>query len=119
MVNGRENQYTDDIDAARSGWSAPHPLSFLAQAADFTIFPQGVKLCGWSVRETAGAAATGRFYNTATVGQGEVIGGVSLAANAADNVNISDEGVLCEGGLSFNRISGTLDVIVYIRHWMG
>lgn len=119
MVNGNENQYDDEIAGARSGWSAPHPLSFAALAADQALFGQGVRLCGWSVRETAGATATGRFWSSGTIGQGEIVGGVSLAANAAETQWLGDSGVLCEGGLSYDVLSGAVDLVVYVRHWMG
>lgn len=113
------NQYSDRIDAAYDGWSAPRPLSFPASAVDQALVGTGVRLCGWNVRETAGAVAVGRFYNSATATQGEIVGGVSLAANAVAHEWLGDRGVICAGGLSFDRISGTVEIVVYIREWIG
>lgn len=111
------NDYTDAIDAAQDGWSAPHPISIEALAADAGLFGSGVRLCGWSARETAGAAAALRLWDSNTVGQGNIAGNIGLAADLSESVWIGDKGVLCVGGLSVEVVAGEADLTVWLRHW--
>lgn len=113
------NDYTDAIDAAQDGWSAPHPIFIAAAVADATLFNSGVRLCGWSVRETAGATAGFRLWDKGTVGQGNIVGGANLAANGNDHEWLGDKGVLCDGGLTLDWLSGAFDITVWLRHWLG
>lgn len=113
------NDYTDALDAAQDGWSAPHPLSFPVVAADALIYGTGVRLCGWSARETNSAAAAFTLWATETVGQGEFVATVALAQDSSDHEWLGDKGVLCRGGLSVEAVAGEFDLVVWVRDWLG
>lgn len=109
------NQYEDDERAQRYGWGAPHPLSFAALAADQLIYGREVCLCGWSASERTGNAATFDLYASDTDGQGELVASVNLAANGMSTQWLGDAGVVCRGGLFCDRLSGTFNLIVWVR----
>ena len=113
------NDYTDAIDAARDGWGAPHSLSWEAVAADFLPYGRGVRLCGWVARETAGAVATFKLWDSNTQGQGQIIAPVNLAANGNDHEWLGDNGVLCTNGIFVDRVAGSFDLTLWVRDWMG
>lgn len=74
----------------------------------------GLRLVGWSIRESAGseAVATARIMNGATVGGGTAVAQIELAAS-----NSKDHwmwpGVDCRNGISIDRIAGTYDICIY------
>ena len=78
-----------------------------------------VRLCGWSVRETAGAAAKWRLWDSTTVGQGQIVGNGYLAANLSDTQWLGDKGVLCVGGLTVDVLAGAMEFVVWVRHAVG
>ena len=77
----------------------------------------GLRLIGWSIRESAGseAVATMRLMNGATVSGGTAIAQIELAAS-----NSKDHwmwpGVDCRNGISVDVIAGTFDVCVYYAY---
>lgn len=113
------NDYTDIIDAARDGWGAPHPLSWEAVDADFLAYNTGVRVCGWSARETNSAAAAFKLWDSGTVGQGQMMATVALAQDTSDHEWLGDDGVFCRSGLSVEAVAGEFDLVLWVRDWLG
>lgn len=113
------NDYTDLIEGAHDGWSAPYPLGFTALTGTRTLFNQAVRLCGWNASETVGAPAGVILYNSGTAGQGEPVAGIALLAGAVETQYLGDQGIFLDGGLSADAGATVLNLIVYVRRWMG
>lgn len=88
--------------------SSPIALTGSDQAARATacIFQ------GWTIRETAGAAAYVRMYDNASAASGTLVGEVSLAANGSST--IVGAGIRCTAGLYVDIVSGTVEGSVFI-----
>jgi len=74
-----------------------------------------LRLIGISVVETVGGAAVVSIQEGATTDTTKEVCALSLAANQAQTLWLSESGVLCEGGIWVNRISGTTRVTVHYR----
>jgi hypothetical protein len=74
----------------------------------------GLRIMGWSCKETAGvpAAATFRIMNGETVGAGTVVANVNLALSSSQTVWL-DNGVECPNGITIDFLTGQFDVTVY------
>lgn len=92
------------------------PFLPISQAAAVTgqVVGNACIFGGWSVRETAGAAAVVELYS-GTGTSTPFLAGISLAANGAETDPAPDEGILCEGGIFLNVVSGTVRVSVWAR----
>jgi hypothetical protein len=75
----------------------------------------GLRLVGWSMRESAGTAAvaTFRIMHGADVSGGSGIVTVELAADGSAGDWYGPEGILCTNGITIDRIAGTADVYIY------
>lgn len=109
------NQYDDEIEAARSGWGAPLPITVNSLTADAVLFGPESRLCGWSLRAvTAGGAVVARIRSGGTAA-GQVLGVIALAAGASETITLNEGGLRAEGGLFIEVDSGTLEGVVYAR----
>jgi hypothetical protein len=75
----------------------------------------GLRLRGYSIQESAGtpAAAACRIMHGATVGGGTVAAFVKLAASGNTTVDFGPAGIACPNGISFDWVSGQVDVCIY------
>lgn len=80
--------------------------------ADGTVAAGPCYLFGWSIRETAAAAATVLIRTTST--SGAVIAHVNLAASSSENQWFGPQGVWCPEGIYFDEGTGAVDAVVYI-----
>lgn len=91
------------------------PIPFTATLSTNTvILGPACLLVGYSIRETAGAAATVEFYSGAD-NTGELVAQSALAANGFDTQVISEEGVLCDGGLAVRGVLGTVKGTAWVK----
>jgi hypothetical protein len=63
---------------------------------------------GYSLRETAGAAAVVRIYDN-TAASGTILDTVALAANESAREYYPSPGIRVENGLYFQVVSGTVE----------
>lgn len=108
------NQWDDPYEASKSGWSAPIPVYVPATAADAQIVSTEVRLCGWSFRETAAAVATFNLVSGDSA-NGRVGAVINLAAAGNSNEWMGDYGVRFEGGIFLDRLTGTVEGVVWLR----
>lgn len=108
------NVYDDAISAALTGWLAPRPIPLPALAVDAVLSAQGVRLVGWSLRETSLNPATVDLY-TGGGTNGTRVASLTIAAGGSSVIAIPDGGVLCESGLFIEIVSGTLTGAVWVR----
>ena len=75
----------------------------------------GLRLVGWSARESAGTPAVATFgiMNGATVAGGANILRVELAANESSGEWYGPEGIDAANGLTIDHIAGTFDLYLY------
>lgn len=75
----------------------------------------GLRLIGFSIVETAGAAATLKIIHGATGAGGTELVGVNLAASESTSDWFGPEGIAAASGLSIDRITGTTRVVLYYK----
>jgi hypothetical protein len=77
----------------------------------------GLRLTGYSCRESAGTPAVAAFniVNGATVAGGTQIAVIELAANASETVSFGDSGIDAANGLSIDVVAGTVDVNLFYK----
>jgi hypothetical protein len=77
----------------------------------------GLRLMGWSARESAGspAVAAAKIVNGATGAAAGKVANIGLAASTSRGEWYGPEGIPCPLGLSIDHIAGTLDIILYYR----
>ena len=77
----------------------------------------GLRLTGYSCRESAGAAAaaTIAIVHGATVAGGTQVVYVELAANGSETVWLGDAGISVDSGISIEVIAGTADVNLFYK----
>lgn len=77
----------------------------------------GLRLIGYSCRESAGTPAVAAFnlVHGATVAGGSNVIAVELAANASETVFFGDAGIDCANGISIDVVAGTVDVNVIYK----
>ena len=72
-------------------------------------------LVGWSLRETTAAAvAAVQLFSGGSTG-GVLVGEQALASGGTGNHQVAPDGVLCEGGLFLDVLSGSVAGVVYVR----
>lgn len=71
-------------------------------------------LIGWSVRETAGAAATVVLRDGCDA-NGDVVAEISLAANGAQTIWLGPAGVNVSQGLYVDLVAGAVEGAAYLR----
>lgn len=69
----------------------------------------GLRLMGYSVRETAAAAATLNIEH-GTANSSPVMAAINLAASAGDVQWFGPQGLPCSGGIWIERLTGTTQV---------
>lgn len=87
----------------------------LAADADAAVAAAaGLRIVGYSCRESAGseAVATFRIMHGATVTGGTVVFNEELAASKS-NTEWTWPGIPCPNGISIDRIAGTVDVDIF------
>lgn len=102
--------------------SAPMPPGvtgspFAANNADQSLFvaaARGLRLMGWSCRESAGtpAAFSFRIFNGSS-SSGTTLANLGGAASANDNQWLGPNGINADNGLSIKHGAGVYDVTVY------
>jgi hypothetical protein len=86
--------------------------SAVAQAANRdAVFPasNNLRLFGYSFRESGGAAAQFRIRNNPVAGAGVIVRNIVLAANQEQHEWFGPNGILCENGISVERVAGAAD----------
>lgn len=73
---------------------------------------RGLRLIGWSVRETAGAVATLNVVHGTTTSD-PVVGVINLAAAQSDTQWCGPDGIDCPNGIFIDRLTGTTLVHIY------
>lgn len=73
----------------------------------------GVNVMGWSVRETAGAAAVVRLRNGGLV-TSPIIAVISLAANGGETVSLAESGLRSDFGLYVQIVSGAVEGVIFL-----
>lgn len=75
----------------------------------------GLRLCGYSCRESAGTPAAAEFnlVNGATVAGGQNTVSVALAASGTETQWFSDSGIDSANGISIDIVAGTIDILIY------
>jgi len=75
----------------------------------------GLRLVGWSARESDGtpAVATFRIMNGITVVEGTLLVPVELSANESAREWYGPEGIDASGGITIDHIAGTIDIVIY------
>lgn len=68
---------------------------------------------GYSLRETAGAAATVRLWDNASAASGTIVATIALVANASRDF-IAPQGVRFANGLFAEVVTGTVEGSVYL-----
>lgn len=99
----------DDIKVLHSANAA------VAADVDAAVAAQaGLRMCGYSCRESAGSAAVATFeiVNGATGATDDTIVSVELLADYSETVWMWP-GVDCASGISVDHIAGTFDVTIY------
>jgi len=79
----------------------------------------GLRLMGYSARETAAAAATFEIVNGATGAAGTTLVSVNLAASTSETIWFGDAGLDAESGLSIDDGTGTYDIALYYKVFGG
>lgn len=81
-------------------------------AVVYATTPNGVAtLAGYSLRETAGSAAACRIRETD--GSGKILATVALASGASETKWFGPQGLVCNGPLYFEKVSGTVEGAVF------
>ncbi|MGH8575340.1 MAG: hypothetical protein ACREXJ_00140 [Gammaproteobacteria bacterium] len=75
--------------------------------ADQVVSPNQAIYRGYSVRETAGAAAVVRVYDDPAAAAGTLLDTIALAANASQNV--LHDGVFAASGVFVDVVSGAVE----------
>lgn len=81
------------------------PIAFAATAADVSPWSGAAILGGWSLTETAGAAASLQIINGAAA-DGAVVVDVPLTANGTDKFAVTG-GLFLSVGVTVHRVAGT------------
>jgi hypothetical protein len=85
--------------------------SALAQAANRdAVFPaqNNLRFFGYSFRESGGVAAQFRIRN-GSAAAGVIVRNIVLAANQEQHEWFGPNGILCENGISVERVAGACD----------
>lgn len=74
----------------------------------------GLRLLGYSVRESAGSAAVASFNlrNGSTVA-GAIVAVEELAADTAKTVWFGGNGIACASGIFLDRVAGDTEIVIY------
>ena len=75
----------------------------------------GLRLCGFSAKETAAAAATFVIVNGATGAAGTPVVNVNLAASASQTVWFGDGGISCANGISIDWLTGAVNIALFYK----
>lgn len=90
------------------------PIPVPTTAASVLVVQGPAILCGWAIREQAGAAAVWAIFDGQDA-NGYLAAAISLAANAQDRVGPNGEGPLCRTGIFLVRVSGTIQGAVWVK----
>ncbi len=93
--------------------SAGSQSSSVAVAADGQAIAGKASLEGWSVAETAAAAATVIIRN-GTSTSGTAVAYINLAASASQTINL--DGINCPNGIFVDVVTGAVSVIIYYKN---
>lgn len=75
---------------------------------------QGVRLLGWSIRESATTAAVATvILRNGDADSDQIVAQVELAGDTAETVSLMPQGVYCNQGIFVERAAGTTTVVVY------
>lgn len=71
---------------------------------------------GFSLRETAGAAATVRLWDNASAASGTLLATIGFTANQSQNIAIgqADAGVFFASGIFVEVVAGTVEGSIYV-----
>lgn len=75
----------------------------------------GLRLMGYTVRETAAAVASAKIVNGATGAAAGKVAEIGLVASGGQAIWFGPLGIPCPLGISINRIAGTMGVVIYYR----
>lgn len=92
------------------------PAQYRELAASTTVIGGRGRLLGWSITETAGAAASVLLYDgIAGPAAGPVIARIALAAAGESTKWFGGQGIRFERGLATGAITGTLAGVIYFQ----
>lgn len=109
------NQFDDELVMAHTGWGAPVPLPVPTTTADLTLLTMEVRLCGWSLLETTGAASASALIRNGAGAANEIAAAVALAQGSSETIWLGDRGVRCDGGLFLDVLAGSLQGTLWVR----
>ena len=74
----------------------------------------GLRLMGYSVRESAGSAAVAALnLRHGTTATDPLLAVSELAANGADNAWFGPQGINCPNGIFVDRVAGETELVLY------
>jgi hypothetical protein len=89
-------------------------VPFASRSTSLLIASGFGRLSGWSIWESAGAAAQVRFRDSVDV-TGTILGGAKLATAGTDSGPNMDEGIRFRNGVYMEVVAGSVEGVVYIR----
>ena len=77
----------------------------------------GLRLVGWSAKESAGSAAIAEadIMNGASQSGGTVVSSIAIAASRSEQAWYGPEGIDCANGITIDHIAGQLDIAIYYK----
>lgn len=91
------------------------PIPIPTTTADKALCNRVCLFCGWSLRETTGAATATVEFEASASTTGPQVGEQQLASGGTGSQFLGTEGVLCEAGLLLHVISGSVTGVAYAR----
>lgn len=91
------------------------PVPIPTTTTDKAVTTRPCLLCGWSLRETTGAAVASVEFEAAQSTGGPACGEQQMASAGTGSQSINSEGVLCEGGLFLHVVSGSVTGCAWVR----
>lgn len=92
------------------------PIHIETTTADVKALTVPGLLVGWSFRETTGSAtAAVELFGSQSTGT-PIAGEQTLASGGSGSQTVSNEGVLCEGGILVHVVSGSVRGTLWVRY---
>lgn len=90
------------------------PIPIPSTTGDLVLSGRPVILCGWAIRENAGAAA-GFDLHAGSDNTGLQVASQALASGGDSIAGPNDEGPYCAGGLRLQVTAGTVKGAVWVK----
>lgn len=114
-ANGTVQQYLRGLIVLGQAASPDANAAVTADVDAAVAASAGLRLVGWSIRESksSAAVATGRITNGATGASGTVVANIELAADTSQTFWLGSGGIACPNGISVDWIAGEFDITLY------